>query len=383
MRSTKTFLFGIALLASLIWGMCPIPAQSQNRDLMGGADLVLQRPPNPQVRKRKNTEKLNSNSRSLQSEKKDQQPEKNDQANVAKPEAVPQSANSTADEVEDALALGNAARDRQPPDLSSAERAYRLAWKINPNDPRPHVGLGNVYLDQEKFPEAAKAYREAIRLGMPRSPALASLRGSGMMGNRVSPSSSPQELADWRVFAATSYIRQNALLSAERELTAAVSKDPKDARARALLGYDLFTQQRFTEAALFYNEALHLEPSNATYRMGYEESSKKAAAAATMSDDFFKSLEGTSWELRDSANSQPISTCDLKPNELLKCTPSPIDKFLFTNRRWKLHDGFMKIEAYPPGDSFCVGRRDGTSLRFTCLFGDEEKVQVWTRRQRN
>src|SRR4029079_2226342 len=101
----KTFLFcflacstTVALLAVENLGQLTRPV----RDPVGGASILFAHPQNPSTRR------------------------------------PPQTANTAGDNVDDAIALGNAARDRKPPDLASAERAYRLAWKLNPNDPRPH-----------------------------------------------------------------------------------------------------------------------------------------------------------------------------------------------------------------------------------------------------
>jgi tetratricopeptide (TPR) repeat protein len=73
------------------------------------------------------------------------------------------------EDVEDAIEAGNNARDRKPPDYVDAERAYKLASKLAPNDERPFEGLGNIYLDQGRNEEAVLAYRKAIEL-KPKNP---------------------------------------------------------------------------------------------------------------------------------------------------------------------------------------------------------------------
>ncbi len=70
----------------------------------------------------------------------------------------------TIDDVEEAIELGNAARDQKPSDYTEAERAYQLATKLAPDDWRAFVGLGNIYVDQDRDKEAIEPYRKAVEL---------------------------------------------------------------------------------------------------------------------------------------------------------------------------------------------------------------------------
>jgi len=65
---------------------------------------------------------------------------------------------------DDAIELGNAQRDTKPPRYAEAERAYRLAEKINPKDARPHAWLGDIYFDQQRFADAEASLRRAVAL---------------------------------------------------------------------------------------------------------------------------------------------------------------------------------------------------------------------------
>jgi tetratricopeptide (TPR) repeat protein len=84
--------------------------------------------------------------------------------------AAPSATNSASppaenyEDVEDAIEAGNNARDRKPPDYVAAERAYKLASKLAPDDARSFEGLGNIYFDQQRNEEAVAAYRKAIEL---------------------------------------------------------------------------------------------------------------------------------------------------------------------------------------------------------------------------
>ncbi|HKO60110.1 MAG TPA: tetratricopeptide repeat protein [Pyrinomonadaceae bacterium] len=61
------------------------------------------------------------------------------------------------------IAKGNAARSAATPRYSEAELHYKEAAREDPNDPRAHAGLGNVYLDQGRFNNAIESYREALK----------------------------------------------------------------------------------------------------------------------------------------------------------------------------------------------------------------------------
>ncbi|MGC2235738.1 MAG: tetratricopeptide repeat protein [Pyrinomonadaceae bacterium] len=63
---------------------------------------------------------------------------------------------------EDAIDEGNAARDDR--NYVKAENAYRRAQTIRAEDSRAVYGLGNIYSDQQRWEEAEKSYREAIRI---------------------------------------------------------------------------------------------------------------------------------------------------------------------------------------------------------------------------
>jgi tetratricopeptide (TPR) repeat protein len=63
---------------------------------------------------------------------------------------------------EDAIEDGNAARDAR--NYVAAERAYKRARTLLPKDARAVYGLGNLYVDQQRWEMAEKYYREAIKL---------------------------------------------------------------------------------------------------------------------------------------------------------------------------------------------------------------------------
>ena len=62
------------------------------------------------------------------------------------------------------IAKGNAARSARTPRYSEAELHYKQAAREDPEDPRAHAGLGNVYLDQGRFANAVEAYQQALKI---------------------------------------------------------------------------------------------------------------------------------------------------------------------------------------------------------------------------
>lgn len=122
------------------------------QDIRGGASLLFQHH-NPPVRGRQDSKRSAKQAapntlRSDQSSESSSKSLQDQDINFA---------------VEEALALGNSARDDKPPRYQDAERLYRLAAKLDPKDRRPHIGLGNVFYDQKHYAEAAEAGRKPRR----------------------------------------------------------------------------------------------------------------------------------------------------------------------------------------------------------------------------
>ena len=194
------------------------------------------------------------------------------------------------DMIEDAIALGNSARDSNPPRYEDAERAYKLAAKLEPRDPRPYIGLGNILYDQKKFSEAAEAYQTALYLGVPRS---SSMFGSFSRLNGVADRPAPYQVfinlsrkGELHAYLGTALLQSGEFRNAETELKQAIADQNEEAEARArshlsynkdaswhaMLGYSLSMQKRYAEAAAAYRTAVELDPGNADYKRLLEQS---------------------------------------------------------------------------------------------------------------
>lgn len=107
-------------------------------DVMGGAAIIFRRPENPPVGGGRIGERAPTG----------------DRTPVHRPSK----------EQDRIIAKGNAARSAPTPRYSEAEQQYHQASRLDPTDARAYAGLGNVYLDQNRFVDAVEQYRQAIKL---------------------------------------------------------------------------------------------------------------------------------------------------------------------------------------------------------------------------
>jgi tetratricopeptide (TPR) repeat protein len=106
-------------------------AQETGGDLVGGAGIF--RPKNPEAKRSSNPKR------------------------PTRPGLTPA---EIEEKYQDDLSDGNEARDARK--FSSAESAYRAAAALRPHDARAFYGLGNVFVDQQRWDEAEDAYRKAF-----------------------------------------------------------------------------------------------------------------------------------------------------------------------------------------------------------------------------
>lgn len=176
------------------------------------------------------------------------------------------SANTTVNNegVEDALALGNSARDANPPRYVDAEKAYRLAARLNPKDARSYIGMGNIMYDQHRYVEAAKMYRQALALLSTSDSDKG--RRPGERRLRLSTDELARIQANYHAHLGTCLLLANQISEAETEFLEAIRYSTKDARWYALLGYTYFLQNKLAEASSEFKTAIRLDPNSSIYR---------------------------------------------------------------------------------------------------------------------
>ena len=325
--------------------------QDPPKDIKGGAALIFKRPENPTTKDRKNA--TEENRRTPKDDIKDK--------------------------VEDAIALGNAARDRKPPDFESAEKAYRLAWKLDPRDPRPYIGLGNVYWDQRRYPEAAQAYREAVR-SIDRYRNLSALLLSGAFGisKARKPDLSPD--AQTRVYYAATLLEQQDLLAAERQLRLAARRDEENAEWNGLFGYVLSAQGRYTESLAAYQKAIRVEPSNEKYRLLLTEATQRARETSVNDQAITTRMQNTTWSIRNSTDSINKGACELDESGSVRCKGRNSSLTLLKGT-WRIRDGIFTFEGVF-NVPFCIGKLHTVTIDVLCYKHDSDVTEVWTKVQK-
>ena len=327
------------------------PPQS---DIRGGAALIFKRPENPTTRDRE----------------------------AATANKQRSARDDTSDKVEDAIALGNAARDRKPPDFDSAEKAYRLAWKLNPSDPRPYLGLGNVYWDQRRYTEAAQSYRDALRYidrASSKRSLLASISGGGLGISKTEISDLDSDTQTRIYFAATLLQAQNPL-GAEKELRLVAFTSSNNPEWNSLFGYALSAQGRYTEAVAAYEKAVKLEPLNEKYKELLQQATEKAREASANDQSITTRLQNTTWEIRDATSSTIKGTCQLEANGSVQCK-SAGSSLALSQGTWRIRDGIFGLESVSKVP-FCIGQLRATTIEVKCYMKDSETDDLWMKLQR-
>src|SRR4051812_42425981 len=132
-QSTKAQLtrLGLVCLCLIVCGSVA-RAQETGGDLVGGAGIF--RPKNPEARR---------------------------SSGPRKPPRPAMTAAEIEEKYQDHLSDGNDARDTRK--FPVAEAAYREAIKLKATDARAFQGLGNVFVDQQRWDDAEDAYRKAYQ----------------------------------------------------------------------------------------------------------------------------------------------------------------------------------------------------------------------------
>jgi tetratricopeptide (TPR) repeat protein len=195
-------------------------AQQTGGDLMGGAGIF--RPKNPEAK------------RSNPNPNRPTRPRPN-------PSARPDPA-EIEEKFQDAISDGNEARDARK--FSVAETFYREAIKLKLHDTRAYQGLGNVFVDQQRWDDAEGAYRKAVEFAPNNPDALTAL--SFVLVQPSTGGANAKRFADAEMFAnRATFLQPNSSVAFDRLGVAKV--------ARGILNAE-------TEAA--FRKAVELDPSS-------------------------------------------------------------------------------------------------------------------------
>jgi tetratricopeptide (TPR) repeat protein len=268
-------------------------------------------------------------------------------------------------DVEDALFFGNSARDAAPPRYEEAERAYKLAARLAPQDPRPYIGLGNIYYDRQQFQKAAEEYRKALDLSRPGG-AGRELRG-GRRGVRNDWPEARHHLRMPRLAAleretradlAAALLGGGEFVEAEYQLGVLIWYEPKYDGWYAMMGSALSAQKRYAEAAEWLERAVKLAPEKGLTRELLRQVRRRQQEVVPLGLSFGRSLEETRWDVRLSRTFG--GTCQLLKGGGVYCQPG--DR-LFGEYKWTTEGDVIHLTN---GRMRCVGHAAGDALTFNC-----------------
>src|SRR5215831_12748097 len=230
-----------AICLCLVFSGALAHAQETGGDLVGGAGIF--RPKNPEAKR---------------------------SGNPKRPTRPGLTAAEIEEKYQDDLSDGNEARDGRK--FSSAESAYRAAVTLKPHDARAFYGLGNVFVDQQRWDDAEDAYRKAFEYAATNPDVLTAL--SFVLVQPRSGGANAKRLSDAEYYAtrATQLQPNNAVAfdrlgvamvargivnaDSEAKFRHAVDLDPTLVIAQVHLARLLKRLQRPGEADPIYNKAI-------------------------------------------------------------------------------------------------------------------------------
>ena len=232
------------LLACFLLSTPSVIAQDMGGDLSVGAGIF--RPRNPEARRR---------------------------TSGTRPRPGPRATAANVEEkIDDALDAGNAARDARK--YLVAEQAYKSIFKLKPRDPRAAYGLGNVYVDQQRWDDAEKSYRDAVAANPENADALVALsfvlvqpRPDGNNAKRFADAENaarrailidPKNAVAFDRLGVSLESRGIVNSTTQDAYRRAVELDPNSAVAQVHLGRLLRRMNRANEAEPFYTRAIEI-----------------------------------------------------------------------------------------------------------------------------
>jgi Flp pilus assembly protein TadD len=174
---------------------------------------------------------------------------------------------SLADEM---IELGNSLRSGTEPRFAEAERAFRIAARLDPEDARPHAWIGDINFAQQRWAEAEAALRRAIQLDPDDFVSYARLSYLfSRLGRFPEAETAANQVKRLRPNAFYGYcsmgwskFRNRQYGEAETEYRRAIELSPETAGLHADLGLVLIRRGRFAEAAESLRRAIQLDPAS-------------------------------------------------------------------------------------------------------------------------
>lgn len=175
--------------------------------------------------------------------------------------------NALADEM---IELGNALRVGDAPRYEEAERAYRIALRLDPTDARPYAWIGDINFARQRWPDAETSFRRALALDP--SDAISFVRLSYMysrLGRFAEAETAANQVKRLRpnefygfCSMGWSKLRNRQYEEAETEYRRAIELSPQTAGLHADLGLVLIRRGRHAEAAQSLRRAIEIDPAS-------------------------------------------------------------------------------------------------------------------------
>ena len=179
--------------------------------------------------------------------------------------------------VDEAIRMGNAEREAQPPRLQDAERAYQLGARLDPADARPHAWLGDLYFQQQRFTEAEAELRQAVALD-PRD-AISYVRLSymysklGRFDEADEAARRVQQILPKEYYGYCSMgwskFRRKSYDEAAAAYRRAIQLSPRTSGLHSDLGLVLLSQRQYAQAADAFRHAIELDPNSTGALINY------------------------------------------------------------------------------------------------------------------
>ncbi len=289
------YLLAIFLLTATLLVLSPAGSSAQGQagaggnipaEAVGGASLIFRKPLNPA---------LHSDSTASQSS-----------AGGGRLSGSAKARAAAAEAHERVIAKGNAARSAPTPRYSEAEQQYKLAAAQDPNDPRAHAGLGNIYLDQGRYNEATAAYSQALKVKADYVPAYQPLAYSLARLNRFPEATETLNQAYKQELQIRNEVLSNAYKNlgnaynglkqyneAADALKHATEIEPNNAAAYFNLGLALHSGGRYSEAIEAYKAVIKLRPelAGAHFNLGLSYASINDREGVKQEYDILKKLD--------------------------------------------------------------------------------------------
>ena len=254
---------------------------------------------------------------------------------------TPAPAANVEDKIDEALQAGNDARDARK--FAEAELAYKSIFRWKARDARAAYGLGNIYVDQQRWDDAEKSYRQAFDSNPDNVDVLLAL--SFVLAQPRIGAGNARRVVDAETFArrATSIQPNNAMAfdrlgvaleargilsgDTEQAFRRAVELDPKFAVAQIHLARLLRKVNRSAEAEPFYARAIEQAQDAPTLAL---------IAEALQSEQ--------RWD-----NSEPVLRRALGMDARHPAVLSLLGRMLTVRQRYPEAEGFLKsaIEVNP------------------------------------